>query len=79
MAQYVAPESMAFATNIVQFEVHIYVIHRWALNLQLVVELAVERQTDCLEKKACVLVACGIRLDGDVATRNHLRRVAEVC
>ena len=45
----------------------------------LVVELAVERQADCLCQQTCVFVACSICNDGDVATGDHLGWVTVIC
>jgi hypothetical protein len=43
---------------------------------RLVIELSVEWQTNSLQQQAGVLVVCGVGMDGDVHTRDHLGRVA---
>jgi hypothetical protein len=47
--------------------------------LHLVVELSIEWNTNGLKKKTGVFVAGGISLDGNVATGNHLGRIAGLC
>lgn len=53
-------------------ELHILYTIQYAL----IVELAVEGQANGLGQQTCVLVACGVCDNGDVATGDHLRGVA---
>lgn len=45
--------------------------------MNLIIELAIKWQTDGLKEQTRILVTRGVGFDGDVATRNHLGRVAE--
>jgi hypothetical protein len=54
-----------------------YVCDRWIYS-GLVIELAVERQTNGLEKYTRILVAGCVCLDGNVATGDHLGGIAKI-
>lgn len=48
---------------------------RGTLRAHLVDNLAMEGHTHGTKEQACILVRLGAGVDGDVATRDHLRRV----
>lgn len=52
---------------------------RPGIYLHLVVKFSVKRNTNGLKKETGVLVAGGIGLDGNMATRNHLGRITRTC
>lgn len=52
---------------------------RPGIDLHLVVKFSVKWNTNGLKKETGVFVAGGIGLDGNMATGNHLGRIARLC